>query len=229
MDLADFLKLFKRTSPPQPKMKRGSERHFVEGLQCTLGGVLDVSATGMKVWSLRPPAVTQGMDLPLVLADGDQRLAVNGKVMWVRKPKSGMGWHIGFRFERPSDAVKTAIETYAKVGYFTTDPVVRRELYQGESDCEPLSRASRPEARPAPTVSVEIVDLYAIVGVDRRASDEEIHLAYRRLARSVHPDSNQDPDAAEQFARLSKAFSVLHDPERRAKYDQMLESAKRAA
>lgn len=62
-------------------------------------------------------------------------------------------------------------------------------------------------------------DLYKRLGVSRKATGKEIRSAYRRLARDNHPDVSRSPDAAEQFARISEAYKILGDPERRARYD----------
>jgi DnaJ-class molecular chaperone len=63
-------------------------------------------------------------------------------------------------------------------------------------------------------------DLYAILGVKRTASNDEIRRAYRRLAKDLHPDQNKnDKKAEEQFKRVSAAFAVLGNPEKRKRYD----------
>jgi|SRR5271165_498644 len=63
-------------------------------------------------------------------------------------------------------------------------------------------------------------DLYALLGVKRTASNDEIRRAYRKLAKDLHPDQNKnDPKAEEQFKRVSAAFAVLGNPEKRKRYD----------
>ena len=62
-------------------------------------------------------------------------------------------------------------------------------------------------------------DFYQVLGVPRGASQEEIQRAYRRLARTYHPDVNKDPAAEDQFKQVSEAYSVLSDPETRRRYD----------
>ena len=62
-------------------------------------------------------------------------------------------------------------------------------------------------------------DFYELLGVSRNATDEEIKKSYRRLARELHPDTNPDPAAEEQFKKITLAYEVLRDPERRQRYD----------
>ncbi len=63
-------------------------------------------------------------------------------------------------------------------------------------------------------------DYYEILGVGRDADETQIKKAFRRMARELHPDRNQDdPQAEENFKELAEAYEVLSDAERRRTYD----------
>src|SRR6188474_708913 len=62
-------------------------------------------------------------------------------------------------------------------------------------------------------------DLYAVLGVERNASDAEIKRAFRRLAQQWHPDVNRDSGADLRFKEINQAYQVLSDPQRRQAYD----------
>jgi molecular chaperone DnaJ len=64
-----------------------------------------------------------------------------------------------------------------------------------------------------------MADLYETLGVDRDASFDDIKKAYRKLARSYHPDVNPDPKMAEKFKEITAAYEVLSDPDKRQNYD----------
>lgn len=62
-------------------------------------------------------------------------------------------------------------------------------------------------------------DYYAVLGVSRDASIEDIKRAYRRKARKLHPDVNPGPEAESEFKRVSQAYDVLSDPGKKRVYD----------
>ncbi len=63
---------------------------------------------------------------------------------------------------------------------------------------------------------------YEILEVNRKSSDQDIKLNFRRLAKEYHPDKNKEPGAEEKFKDINEAYAVLTDPERRRKYDRQV-------
>ena len=64
-------------------------------------------------------------------------------------------------------------------------------------------------------------DYYAVLGLEKGASDDEIKRAFRKLAIKYHPDKNQgNKEAEEKFKDINEAYQVLSDPEKKARYDQ---------
>ena len=67
-----------------------------------------------------------------------------------------------------------------------------------------------------------MIDYYRVLGIKPKASQAEIKSAYRKLARKHHPDVSQDTDSARQFALISRAYTILSNPQERAYYDDQL-------
>ena len=64
-------------------------------------------------------------------------------------------------------------------------------------------------------------DYYEVLGVDKKATADEIKKAYRKLAIKYHPDKNPgDKEAEEKFKEAAEAYSVLSDDTKRQQYDQ---------
>ena len=73
-----------------------------------------------------------------------------------------------------------------------------------------------------PEPDIKSDDYYKILGLDKGANDAEIKKAYRKLAMKWHPDKNADNKAQseENFKKISEAFEVLSDEQKRKTYDQ---------
>lgn len=69
---------------------------------------------------------------------------------------------------------------------------------------------------------MEFKDYYKVLGVPRSASEKEIKQTYRKLARQYHPDVNpNDKNAESRFREINEAYTVLSDPEKRKRYDEL--------
>ena len=70
-------------------------------------------------------------------------------------------------------------------------------------------------------ITMDFIDYYKILGIDKKASADDIKKAYRKLARKYHPDLNpNDKEANKKFQQINEAHEVLSDPDKRKKYDQ---------
>jgi DnaJ-class molecular chaperone len=66
-----------------------------------------------------------------------------------------------------------------------------------------------------------MADPYSILGVTRGASEKDIKSAYRKLAKELHPDKNKDnPKATERFSEVTRAYDLLSDKDKRARFDR---------
>ncbi len=63
-------------------------------------------------------------------------------------------------------------------------------------------------------------DYYEVLGVPRDADENAIKSAYRKLARTYHPDVNKSEDAEERFKEVNEAYEGLSDPDKRSAYDR---------
>src|SRR5919108_4993936 len=82
------------------------------------------------------------------------------------------------------------------------------------------TRNSFPRPQYARTVATTRRDYYEILGLSPDADEKAIKSAFRRLARELHPDVSELPDAEERFREVSEAYEALSNPETRQLYDR---------
>lgn len=195
----------------QPHRTR-AERYETHGFQCPFGELMDLSRTGCKVLVGRRPEVHVNQVIPMTLRTQFQQLMVSGRVAWVRKLRQG--WSMGVQFVNLTPDLEEALELLARHGFVDAGSF-------GPS--RGVRNAKPPGERPKPiiTAEVEVEDLYAMLEVSPKADAEDLHRAYRAMAKKYHPDVNGSLAAAQRFDDMRKAYSILSDPRSRARYDEM--------
>lgn len=178
---------------------RMESRIKTKKLACSQGKVADITGSGMRMLVTKGELPEVGDLQSYTFTDGKHTVEVQGSVKWVRN---------GSKFARRSEV---GVE-FVKLDHAVRDAILRLAV-QGQ-----LGMSSKPGS--AAMVEVGVPNLYAMLGVIHCASNDEIKSAYRVACRHWHPDVNNSPEAAQRFDELSKAYSVLKDPDTRARYDE---------
>jgi hypothetical protein len=213
---------------------RRATRHQTNLLTCQLGDVADISRTGMRIKCPSRPPVKVDQMLQLKLESTGQRIAVLGRVVWVRR-KGLKAYQIGVQFVNVKSSVAAALESLALFGFVDVDAAAAAKHHGANEAPSPA-----PTAKPTPTpgakerpreqaktvrAAVSLPDYYEILGVPPTATAEDIQHAYRGLALKYHPDVNGDPSSVEQFMRIKDAYEVLRNDRDRKSYDRSREKA----
>lgn len=210
----DFLGSLIKTPEPSAPPRERAQRFVTAGMTCPIGEVVDMSASGLKIRSDRKPDVQPGQKMMLRVQTHFQQLVMTACVRWVRRGTGG--WHTGVQFVDLKPGMKEMLGAFAEFGFVDTGSM-------GPTRGVRNAKAADAHAqRPLVTAEVEVEDLYAVMGLKPDTSPEELHDAYRQLAKRYHPDVNGSLEAAEKFASVGKAYSVLQDPEKRKRYDEMV-------
>lgn len=202
----------KRTASEIAQRPRRGERFPAVGLSCHLGQVLDLSASGMRVQHAGRPVIDRGAVVQLGIRNQTQKVQVSARIAWVNRT-SWKTYEIGFQFIDVKPGVASVLVNLARYGFVAAD--------RGAGGAS-ASPQAQPAAEAKIRVAVEVEDLYGALGIAPAASQDDVQTAYRRLARTHHPDVSEDPDAEAKFAFISKAYSVLRDATKRKRYDSLL-------
>ncbi len=195
----------KERTPPAAERRR-QERHATTTVACHLGDVVDLNSDGMRIVSAVRPPVKLGQIAPLSIEAGGQRLSVSGQIVRIRR-KSLRKFDIGVRFVDVSKSMSAALHSIALFGFVKIDSTKNGQKKRNSS------------SEGGGRVVATLPDYYAALGVAPGASAEEIHRAFRLLARTYHPDVCREEDAAIKFQAIKSAYDVLRDAKKRASYD----------
>lgn len=180
-----------------------AERMQTAVVSCAIGPIVDISRSGMSVRVQRATGLAVGTEMDVELNAPTDFMGVRTRVVRVR-PIGGGRYEIAMEFAGMSEEDRTAVENLARHGKRRASGV-----FISEEKREKLIEALR------------MPDYYQTLGVSPRASVEEIHKAYRLLARKYHPDVCREEGAQQRFCAINDAHDTLGEPEKRAVYDAM--------
>lgn len=187
--------------------RRAAPRHSTETLACHLGDVIDISATGVRVRCKSKPPFKEGALTTIKFSFNGGKLQVGVQERWRKRKGWRGGYEIGLMYVNNSPNVMNAIGSLVKFGFLCPDAVAEERP------------KTKPKDRPKLRVSIDLPDYYAVLSITPDADSQQVHAAYRKLARQYHPDTNKSPGAQEHFIRICEAYKVLSDPEQRSSYD----------
>ncbi|HEB61413.1 MAG TPA: hypothetical protein ENJ06_06270 [Phycisphaeraceae bacterium] len=190
------------------KSRRRHTRKTPQGVSCDLGELIDLSNSGIRLSSKHKPGLQIGELTTLNLSAPDGSLRLRAHLVWLKRI-SLRRFEMGFTFINVRADVAVQLDSLLNTG----------RLHAAEqSSAGGYGTNTRSWSRPDKIA--EEPDYYAVLGVSRDASDEEIRLAFRTLARKYHPDAGGNEATSAEFARTTEAYRILRDPELRRQFDR---------
>ena len=180
-----------------------AERVQTAVVSCAMGPIVDISRSGMSIRVQRATLLSVGTEMEIELNAPTDSMSVRIRV--VRVQATGGGRHeIAMEFVGMSEEDRVAVENLARHGKRRASGV-----FSSEEKREKLIEALR------------MPDYYQTLGLTPCATEEEIHKAYRVLARKYHPDVCHEEGAQQRFCAINDAHDTLGEAEKRAGYDAM--------
>ncbi|MGJ8636293.1 MAG: DnaJ domain-containing protein [Phycisphaerales bacterium] len=194
---------------------RVDPRIDTKGIHCdtdtTTARVADLTGTGMRLTmpASSLPEIGHTSEYTFSDKENDNTLVVQGIVRWVRK---------GSVLTRKAEVGIEFVDIHPSY----RDALVRLAI-QGElllSNIPDLETNDSESSEKAPQPKQVSINLYEILSVSAYASENEIKSAFHKLVKIWHPDHNDAEEAPARFEEIHKAYSVLRDPDLRARYDE---------
>jgi hypothetical protein len=195
------------SSKPARRGKRREERFHTDLLTSTLGHVMDLSGTGVRVRKAGRPGVTVGQVMPVTLKSDQCHVTLKSRV--VRVKRNGFReCEIGLAFVEIRPGLRNALHHLAKYGFIPN-----------------LHNRAEEAQHPEKKHKSAIPDYYGLLKISPNATDDQIRVAYHEAARKYHPDANRSADRVFMFEAVSEAYRILRDSHKRREYDQKRHAA----
>ncbi len=200
--------------------RRTLERLPARTLAAMGGSLIDLSGSGMRIKVHAKPEHKLGASYRVEIRSSSQCVRLTARVVWIKRTSVLSREHeLGLRFTDVQPAVGRVLEHWAVYGYIPNANNIA---------AMPEVHTRTPEKQASTTKKVPPC-FYAELGLTPDACQAEIHSAYRKLAKSLHPDICRDDDAAERFAYVARIYEVLGDPIKRERYDAAMHRLQSAA
>ncbi|MEM8737441.1 MAG: DnaJ domain-containing protein [Planctomycetota bacterium] len=191
---------------PHDDPRRRMPRHATDAIQCGLGEVLDLSGSGMRVAIKGRCAIRTGQVLPLKLKTPHGTMTLSARVVWRRRSGLLGGAQVGLHFDGIKPSQSVALATIARFGFIAPDGVK-------PAQDTPASVGQSPTQVEA---NIVLAEYYERLGLPTDASPQDVKEAYRKLARTYHPDVAPGPENQRKFMLLREAYDLINDHHRHA-------------
>lgn len=185
--------------------QRGEERFRTDLLRSTLGDVIDLSGSGVRVRHAGRPRVAVGQVVPVTLESDECRIVLKSRV--VRMRRVGLRtFEIAVTFTEIKPGLRAALHHLARFGF-----IPNLHARGGGGGGETQSGGARHTST--------LPDYYGLLRIPPTATPQQVRAAYHEAAQRYHPDAVGSADRAFMFQAVTEAYRVLRDTGRRADYD----------
>lgn len=186
---------------PESRGKREEERFSTDLLTSTLGDVIDLSGSGIRVRRKSASGVAVGQLVKVTIKSDQCQVTLKCRIVRVRK----IGLRecdIGLAFVEIRPGLRAALQSLARFGFIPN-------LQQDSA-----GNAAGPTRRRS-----TLPDYYGLLQLPESATEEQIRAAYHEAARKYHPDANRTASRVFMFEAVTEAYRTLRDPRQRRDYD----------
>lgn len=213
--------------PGNPSPSDRAPRSKLMGLSWDHGEVVDLSETGaqLRCDGSTMKTLYKGEVREITVRSDFEMLRLRAQVAWIRREgMAAKSYVVGVRFVGLTAAQRGAVAAFGRNGFVGGGDSSGPEPFRFESSDE-SARARAEAVEAAQRTIAGIVDLYAMLGAKPGDGEDAIRAAYRAQAARWHPDHCREPEAAAKFDQITKAYQLLRDPARRAKYDALVRTS----